>query len=153
MTLLEKLQEIAPQDIDDRGRPKYCPGKYPELNRRLLFGRCGAEQRAYEDRAEYCRTCWDCEYEPPVTPNQKRQAVDLPPVDKVDHPSHYTAGRFECIDEMVALFGVEAVKAFCRCNVHKYRYRADHKNGAEDLAKAEWYMAKLMELERGGTGV
>jgi hypothetical protein len=65
----------------------------------------------------------------------------------VNHPKHYQ-GKHECIDEMIALFGVEAVKAFCRCNVYKYRYRADKKNGAEDLAKAEWYKDKLMELER-----
>lgn len=44
----------------------------------------------------------------------------------IDHPAHYQ-GAFECIDEMIALFGVEAVKAFCRCNVYKYRYRADKK--------------------------
>ena len=67
----------------------------------------------------------------------------------IDHPEHYQ-GAFECIDEMVALFGVEAVKAFCRCNVYKYRYHADKKGGAADIAKAEWYMRKLMELEGAG---
>ena len=71
--------------------------------------------------------------------------------DNVNHPSHYQ-GKHECIDEMIALFGVEAVKHFCMCNVYKYRYRAEAKNGAEDIAKAEWYMDKLMELngERDG---
>ncbi len=69
-------------------------------------------------------------------------------VDNVNHPAHYQGGRRECIDEMIAMFGVEAVKAFCCCNVYKYRYRADRKNGAEDIAKAEWYMDKLIELER-----
>lgn len=64
----------------------------------------------------------------------------------VDHPAHYQ-GAHECIDEMLALFGVEAVKGFCKCNVYKYRYRADRKNGAEDIAKADWYMDKLIELE------
>lgn len=64
----------------------------------------------------------------------------------VDHPEHYQ-GKYECIDEMISLFGIEDVKAFCRCNVYKYRYRADRKNGAEDIRKAEWYMEKLMELE------
>lgn len=64
----------------------------------------------------------------------------------VNHPAHYQ-GKHECIDEMISLFGVEAVKGFCKCNVYKYRYRADRKNGAEDLNKANWYMDKLMELE------
>lgn len=66
--------------------------------------------------------------------------------DKVNHPAHYQ-GKHECIDEMIALFGVEAVKGFCKCNVHKYRYRAEAKGGQEDLDKANWYMDKLMELE------
>lgn len=66
--------------------------------------------------------------------------------DSVNHPSHYQ-GKHECIDEMIALFGVEAVKAFCKCNVYKYRYRAAAKNGQEDLDKANWYMDKLLELE------
>lgn len=69
-----------------------------------------------------------------------------PKPETVNHPFHYQ-GKHECIDEMIALFGVDAVKAFCRCNVYKYRYRADKKNGPEDIAKAEWYMDKLMELE------
>ena len=66
--------------------------------------------------------------------------------EKVNHPAHYQ-GKHECIDEMVALFGVDAVIGFCKCNVHKYRFRADAKNGQEDRDKADWYMDKLMELE------
>ena len=66
--------------------------------------------------------------------------------DNVNHPNHYQ-GKHECIDEMIAMFGVEAVKGFCKCNVYKYRYRAGRKNGEEDLKKAEWYMDYLMKLE------
>ena len=66
-------------------------------------------------------------------------------IEKVNHPEHYQ-GKHECIDEMVAMFGVEAVKHFCMCNVYKYRYRAAAKNGQEDLDKANWYMDKLIEL-------
>lgn len=67
-------------------------------------------------------------------------------ISQVNHPAHYQ-GKHECIDEMIALFGVEAVKGFCKCNVHKYRYRAEAKGGQEDLEKANWYMDKLIELE------
>ena len=66
----------------------------------------------------------------------------------VNHPQHYQ-GKNECIDVMVAMFGLEAVKSFCKCNAYKYRFRADKKNGAEDIAKAEWYESKLIELEKG----
>lgn len=65
--------------------------------------------------------------------------------DAVHHPSHYQ-GKNECIDVMVAMFGEEAVKHFCMCNAYKYRYRADKKNGEEDIKKAEWYESKLIEL-------
>ncbi len=66
--------------------------------------------------------------------------------EKVDHPEHYQ-GKNECIDVMIAMFGAEAVKSFCRCNAYKYRFRADKKNGEEDIRKAEWYESKLIELE------
>lgn len=65
--------------------------------------------------------------------------------DNVNHPAHYQ-GKNECIDVMIALFGVEAVKGFCKCNAYKYRFRSDKKNGKEDIAKAEWYETKLIEL-------
>ena len=77
-------------------------------------------------------------------------ALDVPAdeflYEKVDHPEYYQ-GKNECIDVMIAMFGVEAVKSFCRCNAYKYRFRADRKNGEEDIRKAEWYESKLIELE------
>ena len=67
----------------------------------------------------------------------------------VEHPAHYQ-GKYECIDEMIQLFGIESVKSFCRCNIYKYRFRANAKNGAEDIAKAENYMTILIQLESRG---
>lgn len=66
--------------------------------------------------------------------------------DVVSHPTHYTNGGMECIDEMIMVFGKEAVANFCLCNVWKYRYRALSKNGEEDIKKSHWYMAKYKEL-------
>lgn len=66
--------------------------------------------------------------------------------DVVNNPKHYKLYQHECIDEMILVFGIEDVKAFCKCNIWKYRYRASAKNGEEDLRKAEWYMNKLEEL-------
>lgn len=69
--------------------------------------------------------------------------------DTVNHPAHYNIpGRKECIEEMIDRFGVEAVISFCRLNVYKYRYRAELKNGIEDLKKADWYDTRARELER-----
>lgn len=66
----------------------------------------------------------------------------------VNHPSHYNReGSIECIDEMVALFGVEETMSFCKLNAWKYRYRAADKNGAEDLKKSDWYIKRYMDLQ------
>lgn len=68
--------------------------------------------------------------------------------ESVNHPSHYNReGAMECIDEMILVFGIDAVKNFCICNAWKYRYRAADKNGEEDLNKSDWYMNKYKELE------
>jgi hypothetical protein len=67
--------------------------------------------------------------------------------DIINHPNHYNRdGAMESIDEMVLVFGKEAVKNFCLCNVWKYRYRSADKNGIEDLKKSDWYMRKYKEL-------
>lgn len=69
--------------------------------------------------------------------------------DVINHPSHYTReGAIESINEMIAVFGLEAVKHFCICNVWKYRYRAADKNGIEDIKKSDWYMAKYIDILR-----
>jgi hypothetical protein len=65
----------------------------------------------------------------------------------VNHPSHYNNGGMECIDEMILIFGKVATMYFCLCNAWKYRYRANAKNGQEDLDKANWYIAKYKELK------
>jgi hypothetical protein len=68
----------------------------------------------------------------------------------IDHPSHYQReGRKECIEEMLDIYTIEMVRAFCLLNVYKYRYRHSMKNGEEDLQKANWYWNKYLEL--GGT--
>lgn len=67
---------------------------------------------------------------------------------KINHPNHYTCHEHECIDEMIALFGVDDTIAFCKLNTWKYRYRAGQKDSAEDdMKKADWYISKAMELQ------
>ncbi len=64
----------------------------------------------------------------------------------VDHPSHYNQGKFECIDVMLEVYGVETVKAFCLLNAFKYLWRCNDKNGDEDVEKARWYLDKYLDL-------
>ena len=70
-----------------------------------------------------------------------------PVTDMVNEPPHYMQHAMECIDEMVEVFGVKAVKSYCKCAAWKYRYRAPYKGKLdEDNAKADWYLKKLSEL-------
>ena len=72
--------------------------------------------------------------------------------ENVNHPKHYNReGGMECIDEMILVFGKEAVQNFCLCNAWKYRYRAADKNGEEDLKKSDWYLNKYKELKEGSS--
>lgn len=66
--------------------------------------------------------------------------------DKVNHPSHYNHGKYECIDVMEDVFGKVAVSNFCLLNAFKYLWRSKHKNGAEDIRKAIFYLEKHLEL-------
>lgn len=67
--------------------------------------------------------------------------------DAVNHPSHYNQGKYECFDVMVETFGKEETKNFCLLNAFKYIWRANEKNGSEDVKKAIWYLEKMMEME------
>lgn len=79
----------------------------------------------------------------------------MPPVispknsDEINHPQRYAGGKYECIDVMTDVFGVDAVRNFCKLNAFKYIWREKQKNGVEDLKKASWYLSKLIELSEG----
>jgi hypothetical protein len=64
--------------------------------------------------------------------------------EKVNHPSHYTShpSGIECIQVVEHM-------SFCLGNVVKYCWRANHKNGLEDLKKAKWYLEReIQRLEK-----
>lgn len=66
--------------------------------------------------------------------------------DNVNHPEHYSSGKFDCIDAMIEAFGEEAVYWFCICNAFKYLWRHKKKNKSEDLEKANWYENYAIKL-------
>ena len=66
--------------------------------------------------------------------------------DSVNRPVHYTYGKYECIDVVKEVTkGLSGVQAFCLGNTIKYLWRFQHKNGLEDLKKAQWYLDKLIK--------
>ena len=64
--------------------------------------------------------------------------------DTIFNPKHYMQGSHECIDEIKAMLTPDEFRGFLKGNVIKYRYRANLKNGKEDLAKADNYAYYLM---------
>ena len=76
------------------------------------------------------------------------ESLQTPEEDMVNSPYHYQSYNkelnIECIDAMRAAFGDAVVSAFCICNVFKYTWRHQSKNGKQDLEKAQWYLNYLI---------
>ena len=82
----------------------------------------------------------DCDlYGEPVSDRKKSD-------DSVNHPSHYTDGKIECIDAIKLSMSKEAFIGYCKGNIIKYIWRYEHKGGVESLKKAKWYIDKLTEV-------
>lgn len=93
-----------------------------------------------------------------LTQEQEKEVNDLLPYgpanptpnDPVNHPSHYQGNGVECIDCIEsAVSGLDGFHAFCAGNAIKYIFRFSHKNGVEDLRKAEWYIDRLIKAIPG----
>lgn len=61
--------------------------------------------------------------------------------------SHYCAGDIECIDAIRAALG-PLFEGFLAGNVIKYVWRYQHKNGLDDLYKAQTYLGWLIEAKQ-----
>lgn len=70
--------------------------------------------------------------------------------DAVQHPSHYTQGKVECIEALEsATAGLSGIEAVCTANAIKYLWRYKHKNGVQDVKKAQWYINHLIKHLEG----
>lgn len=70
--------------------------------------------------------------------------------DVVNHPSHYTSGKVECIDCIESAMTPEQFCGFLRGNVIKYCFRCGKKDEeVQELKKAEWYLQKLIQFKEG----
>lgn len=67
--------------------------------------------------------------------------------DVVNSPSHYNNGSVECIEGIQASMSTEAFAGYLKGNCMKYLWRYDYKGKpVEDLQKAQWYLAKLLNV-------
>ena len=67
-------------------------------------------------------------------------------MNNVDHPKHYNKhpSGIECIEVVENM-------SFNLGNAIKYLWRHEHKNGAEDLEKAIWYIRREIERNSSNT--
>ncbi|EJI3835122.1 DUF3310 domain-containing protein [Listeria monocytogenes] len=67
--------------------------------------------------------------------------------DNINNPEHYTSGGIETLDYIKAK--VSDYPSYAVGNIVKYVSRYEHKNGIEDLKKAQFYLNDLIEwMER-----
>ena len=66
--------------------------------------------------------------------------------DMVNQPEHYTSSSIETID-MIESITAEGFHYYLEGNILKYLARYRHKNGIQDLEKAQWYLNKLIEVQ------
>jgi len=104
---------------------------------------------------EPCKSCFTDKgynmWESMLTDAELAQTAEDMKPDTVNHPAHYTECSLECIDVMLAVFGRKAVTDFCILNAFKYMWRYEHKNGLEDLQKAERYLAMATDFQMADT--
>lgn len=69
-----------------------------------------------------------------------------PEYSMVSHPQHYISETgLETIDVIEAFtFDLKGAEAVCTGNILKYICRWKHKNGLQDLKKAQWYLERLI---------
>lgn len=68
--------------------------------------------------------------------------------DPVNHPPHYTQGRFEAINviEDAVRHAPDPVAGGCQWQTLKYLLRLWHKGNAyQDAQKARWYLNRLID--------
>jgi hypothetical protein len=67
--------------------------------------------------------------------------------DNVHRPVHYNTGDIECIDAIQASMSHLEFCGYLKGNALKYQWRYRYKGKMlEDLRKAMWYLAKLIEV-------
>lgn len=66
--------------------------------------------------------------------------------DMVNHPPHYVSETgLETINVIEAFtFDLKGIEAVDTANIIKYICRWKHKNGVQDLEKAQWYLNHLI---------
>jgi len=116
----------------------------------VIEGEGGAEGFVFADEYEVFRKAG--EEDAPTCKHCGKTGVHTcrgPKEDAVNHPNHYTQGRFETIEviEEITQGYSDGYVAYCVGNALKYLARAPHKHAepTEDIKKAEKYISFAIE--------
>ena len=96
---------------------------------------------------------WQCiHYE--IDPMRTMTLAEAEEHDSVNHPAHYTNGKYECIDVIFDILSShkDPISAWLTGQIIKYLWRWPLKNGIEDLKKAEFYLKRLIQYEEETRG-
>lgn len=63
-------------------------------------------------------------------------------------PSYYHQNGQDLIDHLSEIFNTDMFIGFMTGNIFKYLTRWQHKNGIEDLKKAQVYLNRLIKFEK-----
>lgn len=133
---------ITADVLRDKGFKDACGAPYPFTDQDVQYYHYG-DQIQYSEVPKYS---FKIDAPAPI-PTFK---AGSPVTDAVNHPAHYTQGKYEVIDVIEdATKHLSGIKAVCLANILKYVLRFQYKNGLQDLQKAKWYLEKLMkEVEK-----
>ena len=130
------INNATPQDWD-RLRKQHPPlERKPQIDESLM--------QVYLDLADKERTEYEAKWEDEsleeIIARQEEE-------DMVGSPKHYNTGNIECIEAIEESMSSVAFKGYLKGNCMKYLWRYDYKGKpVEDLQKAQWYLAKLLNF-------
>ena len=81
--------------------------------------------------------------------NNKLDSASEDQYDAEGNAKHYKQGRYEVIEMMEKIWGIDATISYCQMTAFKYRMRLGHKEGQpleQDMKKTGWYELKAEEL-------
>jgi hypothetical protein len=82
---------------------------------------------------------WQLQEGPGIPPRP-----EAPKADDINHPTHYTSGKVECIDAIEAALTPEEFRGFLKGNILKYTWRERQKEGDKAMGKARWYLDRML---------
>jgi hypothetical protein len=98
------------------------------------------------DTCKHDNTYFDCSQRNDFDEWEKAEETE----DLVNHPKHYTQGKYEVIDIiMEAVKDLPPEQAVCVGHIIRYIMRYKYKNGLQDVKKCKWYTDKLINLMEG----